>query len=180
MLQDLLRDMNKRDVTFLMGDLNAKVGEDNTGYEQVMGRRGLGVMNENGELLADLCAANSFTIGWSIFPHKSVHKVTWVSLDGITVNQIDHICINQKFRRSLCDVRVRRGADAASDHHLLTASVKLKLRRFHRPRNSRTRFNVHLLKDPLATKEFSIKLSNRFQALQDLNGATPEKKNALL
>ena len=97
-----------------------------------------------------------------------------MSLDGITANQIDHICINLKFKRSLCDIRVRRSADAASDHHLLTASVKLKLKRFHRPRNSRTRFNVHLLKDPLVPKEFNIKLSNRFQALQDLNGATPE------
>ena len=37
----------------LMGDMNAKIGLDNSGYEEVMGRQGLGRMNENGEMLAD-------------------------------------------------------------------------------------------------------------------------------
>ena len=32
----------------LMGDLNAKIGCDNRGYEEVMGTQGLGEMNENG------------------------------------------------------------------------------------------------------------------------------------
>lgn len=32
-----------------MGDANAKVGEDSTGYEEVMGNHSLGVMNDNGE-----------------------------------------------------------------------------------------------------------------------------------
>ncbi|XP_021366220.1 uncharacterized protein LOC110458686 [Mizuhopecten yessoensis] len=36
-------------------------------------------------------------------------------------NQIDLVCISKKFRRSLQDVRVKRGADAASDHHLIVA-----------------------------------------------------------
>ena len=36
-LQDLLSDINERDVTLLIEDLNSKIGEDNTGYEQVAG-----------------------------------------------------------------------------------------------------------------------------------------------
>ena len=36
--------------------------------------------------------------------------------------------VNSMWRRSLLDVRVRRGADASSDHHLVTAKVRLKLR----------------------------------------------------
>ncbi|VDP76753.1 unnamed protein product [Schistosoma curassoni] len=39
-----------------MGDLNAKVGMDNTGYEDIMGRHGLGERNENGERFANLRA----------------------------------------------------------------------------------------------------------------------------
>lgn len=62
-------------------------------------------------------------------PHKRIHKATWMSPDLITENQIDHICIAKKFRRSLEDTRVKRGADAASDHHLVVAKLKLKLRR---------------------------------------------------
>ena len=52
-----------------------------------------------------------------------------MSPDHRTVNQIDHITIDKMFRRSLQDTRVRRGADAASDHHLLVGRVRLKLKK---------------------------------------------------
>ena len=78
---------------------------------------GIGKMNENGEMFADLCSFNRLVIGGSVFPNRRTHKATWVSPDHRTENQIDHICISQKFRRSMQDVRVHRGADAASDHH---------------------------------------------------------------
>nr|KAG5693701.1 hypothetical protein BaRGS_008343 [Batillaria attramentaria] len=98
-------------MTILMGDFNAKIGSDNTGYEDTMGTHGLGQMNENGERFADFCALNQLVIGGSIFPHKRIHKATWRSPDHVTENQIDHICISRKFRRSWRDVRVMRGAD---------------------------------------------------------------------
>nr|KAG5693184.1 hypothetical protein BaRGS_014074 [Batillaria attramentaria] len=53
----------------------------------------------------------TLVIGGSIFPHKHIHKATWRSPDHVTENQIDHICISRKFRRSWRDVRVMRGAD---------------------------------------------------------------------
>ncbi len=119
----------ERDITIVMGDFNAKIGEDNTGYEEAMGRHGLGELSENGERFIDFCALNRLVIGGRIFPHRRIHKATWVSPDHTTENQIDHICISKKFRRSLQDVRVRRGADVASDHHLLTLRIKLKLKK---------------------------------------------------
>ena len=88
-------------------------------------------MNENGELLADLCATctNSLVIGGtlSLFPHKNCHKATWVSPAGNAQNQIDHIVISKRWRSSLQDVRVKRGADLASDHHLLQGNIQLEL-----------------------------------------------------
>ena len=168
-LQSIIQGFPRRDITLLIGDLNAKVGEDNTGYEEIMGREGLGEMNDNGERFADLCAANSFVIGGSVFAHRRIHKITWLSPDLSTGNQIDHVCITKKFRRSLQDVRVRRGADVASDHHLLVARVKLRLRRnFAGERNQRNKFNTILLRDPIKLQEFKLALSNRFQALQEL------------
>ena len=55
-LQAVVDKIPRRDILIVMGDLNAKVGSDNTGREKEMGRNGLGVMNENGELLAELWA----------------------------------------------------------------------------------------------------------------------------
>jgi len=87
-------------MTILMGDFNAKIGGDNTGYEDIMGTHELGQINENGERFADLCALNQLVIGGSIFPHKCIHKATWRSTDHRTENQIVNICISWKFRRS--------------------------------------------------------------------------------
>ena len=157
-----------RDITIVMGDFNAKIGEDNTDYEEVMGRHGLGVMSDNVERFTDFCALNGLVIGGSIFPHNRIHKVTWVSPDNSTENQIDHICINKKFRRSLQDVRVRRGADVASDHHLVITRVKLKLKKNPSVITRRQRYNGSLLRDNEKREEYQNRLNNKFQVLQEL------------
>ena len=146
-LQAILDRGGTKDLTILMGDFNTKIGLDNTGYEDIMGTRGLRQMNENGERFADLCALNQLVMGGSIFPHKRNHKATGISPNHVTENQIGHICINRKFRRSWQDVRVMRGADVSSDHHLLMTTVKLRLKRFTTANSTRTRYNVGLLRN---------------------------------
>ena len=128
-LHTIVQNRQRRNITIMMGDFNAKMGCDNTVCEEVMGKQGLGVMNDNGDRLANFCALNNFLIGGSFFQHRRIHKATLFSPDLTTENQIDHVCINKKFRSSLQDVGTRRGGDAASDHHLLVSHVRLKLRR---------------------------------------------------
>lgn len=72
----------------ITGDLNTKVGEDNTNYERAMGKHGFGVMNNNSECLADFCLNNNCIIVGSIFPYRTIHKLTWRSPDGRSFNQI--------------------------------------------------------------------------------------------
>ncbi len=169
-LQEVVDKLPLRDVNVVMGDLNAKVGCDNSSLEHIMGKHGVGEVNDNGERLQDFCAFNRLVIGGTVFPHKKIHKTTWTSPDGRTENQIDHFCIASKFRRSLQDVRVMRGADVASDHHLVLAKVSLKLKKFKQVcPGARKKFQVSLLQDQSKKDEFSIKLTNRFQALQDLD-----------
>ncbi|XP_058828392.1 uncharacterized protein LOC131688237 [Topomyia yanbarensis] len=62
----------KADIKIYMGDVNAKMGSDNSYYEHVMGRLGLGEMCENGELLAEFCGNNDMVIGGSLFPHRPI------------------------------------------------------------------------------------------------------------
>lgn len=127
-LQVTFENVHCRDLLLVMGDLNAKVGSDNLNFERVMGREGCGVQNYNGERLVEWCAFNNMIIGGTLFPHRNIHKLTWTSPNGRDQNQIDHLMVISMWRRSLLDVRVRREADASSDHHLVTAKVKLKLR----------------------------------------------------
>jgi hypothetical protein len=96
-LNDILKKL-KEDTIIVGGDLNAKVGQDNKGLEHVMGRHGLGERNENGQLFVDFCASHDLVVGGTIFPHKDCHKVTWVSPDHKTKNQIDHVAIGRKWR----------------------------------------------------------------------------------
>ena len=59
-----------------MGDVNAKIGEDNEGWEILMGRHGLGRMNENGERLATFCGNIDLVNGGFLFKHRDIHKIT--------------------------------------------------------------------------------------------------------
>ena len=164
-LQAIMTKLPNKDINIVMGDLNAKVGEDNRHYEQVMGKHGLGQINDNGDRLLACCVYNNLVIGGTIFPHKKIHKATWVSPDGQTENQIDHFCINRKFRRSLEDVRVLRGADVGSDHHLVVAKVKIKLKKYRKENNGCCK-KYQVNQDDNKRREFPLELSKKFQALE--------------
>ena len=58
-----------------MSDFTAKVGNDRD-YKEVMGKQGLGVVNENGETFANLCKTSSLVIGVTIFAHRNIHLAT--------------------------------------------------------------------------------------------------------
>ena len=86
-------------------------------------------MNENGERYAEFCALNNLVIGGTLLKHKDIHKYTWTSPNNRDQNQIDHIAITGRHRRSLLDTRVMSGADVESDHHLVLVKIKLKCSR---------------------------------------------------
>ncbi|VDP54556.1 unnamed protein product [Schistosoma margrebowiei] len=168
-LQSIVEKCSIKGLTIVMGDFNANVGTDNTGYEDITGRHGLGERNENGERFANLYAFNKLVIGGTIFPHKRIHKVTWTSLDNTTQNQIDHICINKTFRRTMEDVRTKRGADIASDHQLLVAKMKLKLKkRWKTGRTISQKFNTAFPQDTNKLNKSKLAFNNKFQAFHDL------------
>ncbi|VDO63155.1 unnamed protein product [Schistosoma margrebowiei] len=168
-LKSITEKCSTKNLTILMGDLNAKVGMNNTGYEDIMERHGLGERNETGERFANLCAFSKLVIGGNIFPHKRIHKTTWTSPEHTTQNQIDHVCINKTFRRAIEDVRTKRGTDIASDHDLLVAKMKLKLKKhWTMGWTISQKFNTAFLQDTNKLNEFKIALSNKFQAFHDL------------
>ena len=64
-LQDLLELTPKRDVIFLIGDWNAKVGSQET--HGVTGKLGLGIRNEAGQRLIEFCQENALVIANTLF-----------------------------------------------------------------------------------------------------------------
>ena len=118
-LQTVVDSVHKHDILLVMGNLNAKVGEDNDGYENIIGSHGVGERNDNGERLVDFCGLNNLVVTGTIFPHKLINKQTWTSPGGKTKNQIDHVLVSRQHRSSVMDTRAMRGADIASDHQLV-------------------------------------------------------------
>ena len=92
----------------VMGDLNVKVGSENTSHDRTMGKEGCGSMNNNGERLLKFCMAYDLVVGGTLFLHREIHKLAWCSLNGRDKNQIDHLMINGTWRRSLQDVSQKR------------------------------------------------------------------------
>jgi exonuclease III len=153
-LQETVDGCNKNDIIIVMGDLNAKVGNDNSGYERTMGVHGLGVQNDNGERLCEFCQMNGLVITGTLFPHKDIHKATWVSADGRVKNQIGYLLISGQWRSSVLDSRVQRGADVNSDHYLVRNRIRLRLSTHRNKNKVKSRLDVERLRDEETKKKY--------------------------
>ena len=80
-LQDLLELTTKRDILFIIGDWNAKVG--------VTDKFGLGVQNEAGQRLTEFFQENPLVTENTLFQQHKRQLCTWTSPDGQYQNQID-------------------------------------------------------------------------------------------
>ena len=88
-LQDLLELAPKKDVLFIIGDWNAKVGSQET--SGVTGKFDLGVQNEAGQRLIEFCQESALVIANTLFQQHKRRLYTCTSLDGQHQNQIDSI-----------------------------------------------------------------------------------------
>ena len=127
----------------ITGDMNAKVGNLVNALARVLGQHRMDTVNENGERLKEFCDVNEMVITGTVFPHKEIHKQTWVLPDGRTKNQIDHTLVNRKLRTSVLDTRAMRSADVATDHYLLRSTIRLKLRRAPATKSTQKKLDTH-------------------------------------
>ena len=79
-LQDLLELTPQKDVLFIVGGWDAKVGSQGT--PGVTGKFGLGVQNEAGQRLIEFCQENTLVIANTLFHQHKRRLYTWTSPDG--------------------------------------------------------------------------------------------------
>ena len=79
-LQDLLELIPKKDVLYIIGDWNAKVGSQET--PGVTGKFGLGVQNEAEQKLIEFCQRKTLVIANTLFQQHKRKLYTWTSPDG--------------------------------------------------------------------------------------------------
>ena len=164
-LQDLL-EHPKKDVLCIMGDWSANIGSQET--PGVTGKFGLGVQNEAGQRLIDFCQENALVIANTLFQQHKRRLYIWTSPDGQHRNQIDYILCSQKWRSSIQSAKTRPGAHCGSDHELLIAKFRLKLKKVGKiTRPFRYDLNqIHY--------DYTVKVRNRFKGL-DLIDRVPDE-----
>ena len=126
-LQDLLELTPKKDVLSIIEDWNAKVGSQET--PGVTGKFDLGIRNEAGQRLTEFCQENALVIANTLFQQHKRRLYTWTSPDGQHRNQIDSILCSQRWRSSIRSAKTRQVADCGSDHEILIAKFRLKLKK---------------------------------------------------
>ena len=94
-----------------------------------MGKFELGVQNEAGQRLTEFYKENPLVIANTLFQQHKRQLYTWTSPDDQYQNHIDYILCSQRWRSSIWSAKTRLGADCGSDHELLIAKFRLKLKK---------------------------------------------------
>ena len=92
----------------------------------------------------------------------------WTSPDGQYRNQIDYILCNQRWKSSIQSAKTRPGADCGSDHELLSAKFRLKLKKVGK---TTRQFRYDLNQIPY---DYTVGVRNRFKGL-DLIDREPDE-----
>ena len=155
-----------RDVLLIIGDWIARVGSQE--IAGVTGKFDLGGQNEAGRRLTELCQENALVIANTLFQQQKRRLYTWTSPDGQYWNQIDYILCSWRWRRSIQSAKTRLGADCGSDHELLFAKFKLKLKKVW---NTTRPFRYDPNQIPY---DYTVEVTNGFKRL-DLIDRVPEE-----
>ena len=134
----------------------------------VTGKFGLGVQNEAGQRLIEFSQENALVIANTLFQQHKSRLYTWTSPDGQYWNQIDYILCSKRWRSSIQLAKTRLGADCGSDHELLIAKFRLKLKKVGKTTRP-FRYDLNQI-----SYDYIVELRNRFKGL-DLIDRVPDE-----
>ncbi|GFS11597.1 craniofacial development protein 2 [Elysia marginata] len=160
-LQQTLDLVQKQDEILIMGDFNATVSKRMSEKEcNTIGEYGIGTRNEAGERLVEFCLENNLFVANTMFQNHRRCLYTWTHPD-CSRHQIDYILAQNRWRSSIMGVRTLPEADCGTDHELLMAEVKTRLKLL-KPGARPIRYDLTELPLNIAYK---LEIKNRFDVL---------------
>ena len=135
------------------------------------GKFGFGVQNEAGQRLTEFCPENALVRANTLFQQHKRRLYTWTSQDGQHQNQTDYILCSQRWRSSIQSAKTRPATDYGSDHELLIAKFRLKLKKAGKTTRP---FRYDLNQIPY---DYTGEVRNRFKGL-DLIDRVPDEQGS--
>ena len=154
-LQDLLELTRKKDVLFIIGKWNAKVGSQET--PGVTGKFGLGIRNEAGQRPIEFCQENALVIANTLFQqHKRRLTHGYHQVVNTEIRLIKFFAAKDGEAQS---TKTRPGADCGSDHELLITKFRLKLKKVGKTTRP-FRYDLNQI-----LYDYTVEVRNRFKGL---------------
>ena len=119
----------------------------------------MGVQNEAGKRLTAFCQEDTLVRTSTLFQQHKRQLYTWTWPDDQYKNRIDYILCSQRWRSSIQSSKTRPGADYGSDHELLIAKFRLKLKKVEKTTRP---FRYDLNQPPY---DYTVEVTNRFKGL---------------
>ena len=107
----------------------------------------------------EFCQENALVRANTLFQQHKRQLYTWTSPDGQHQNQVDYIFCSQRWRRSIQSAKTRPGMDRGSDHELLIAKFRLKLKKVGKTTRP---FRYDLIQIPY---DYTVEVRNKFKGL---------------
>ena len=124
--------------------------------------------SETRQRLTEFCQENTLVIANTIFQQHKRRLYTWTSPDGQHPNQTDYILCSQRLRSYIQLAKTRLGVDYGSDHKLLIAKFRLKLKKIGKTARP---FRYDLNQN---SYDYTVEETNRFKGL-DLIDRVPDE-----
>ena len=104
----------------------------------------------------------------TLFQQHKRRLYIWTSRDGQHLYQIDYILCSQRWRSSIRSAKTRLGADCGSDHELLIAKFRFKLKKVGKTTGP-LRYDLNQI-----PYDYTVEVRNRFKGL-DLIDRVPDE-----
>ena len=156
-LQETVGRVARDDLLIVMGDMNARVGDDTTIWGEVFARHGEEVCNENGRRFCSSAVNTAFG-----YPTPDSHTKEYTSTRGNVeakgsgLSLTMYLLVGKEARKKVIDVKAVRGAEIGSDLYLVLMKIKLKVRNVKKSRQEwvRQQIKVGKLKDDKVRREY--------------------------